>query len=316
VSEVAAVAVLAADGCVAARRAELLDRLTLSGAVLVRGLGVRSAADVAAARDELGLRPADLREHFAPRAALGDGTWAAPEWAEDREMCLHHEQSYAVELPRLLVVGALRVPDSGGETLLGDTRAALAALPAPLVERFRRDGWRLLRNFRPHFGLPWAAAYGTDDPGALARELAERRIGWEWRDGGVLHTEQRRPAVLRHPLTGEECWTNELAFFSAWSIDRAEREVLLGAFGPDGVPMTTAHGDGEPLAEEDFRAVLDAYDAVAVRLPLRPGDLLLLDNVLTAQGRRPYTGARELAVAPAEPVTLSSCAAAELVTPG
>ncbi|MFL6127654.1 MAG: TauD/TfdA family dioxygenase [Mycobacteriales bacterium] len=317
-SEVAAgeVPMLTVAGSVAGRRAELLDLVGRAGAVLVRGLGVRSAADVAAARDALGLRPAELREHFAPRAALGDGTWAAPEWAADREMCLHHEQSYAVELPWLLLTGVLRAPDAGGEALLGDTRAALAALPAPLAARFRRDGWRLLRNFRPHFGLPWSAAYGTDDPRALAHELAGWRIGWQWRDGGVLHTEQRRPAVLRHPVTGEDCWTNQLAFFSAWSIDRAEREILLGAFGPDGVPFTTAHGDGQPLAEEDFRAVLDAYDEILVPLPVQPGDLLLLDNLLTAHGRRPYTGARELAVAPAEPLRLESCAPAQLITAG
>jgi len=38
-------------------------------------------------------------------------------------------------------------------------------------------------------------------------------------------------------------------------------------------------------------------------VPLRPGDVLLLDNLRTAHGREPYTGVREVAVALADPVT-------------
>jgi hypothetical protein len=184
----------------------------------------------------------------------------------------------------------------------------LDRLPAGLVDRFRRQGWLLRRNFRPHFGLSREAAYGTADRAELDRRLAAARIGVRWREDGVLHTMQRRPAVLRHPGTGEDCWVNQLAFFSGWSVDRAEREVLLAAFGPDGIPFTTAHGDGEPLSEADFRTVLDAYDEVAVEVPVRTGDLLLVDNLLTAHGRRPYTGDRRLAVALAEPVRLADCA--------
>jgi hypothetical protein len=229
-------------------------------------------------------------------------------------MCLQHEQGQAVELPRVLVTGVLRAPDSGGEFLLGDTRAVLDRLPAAIAERARGAGWLLVRNFRPHFGLSWSAAYGVGDRDALAAVLADSAVGADWRDGDVLHTTQRRAAVLRHPVTGADCWVNQLAFFSAWSIEAAERQVLLGAFGPDGVPFTTAYGDGE-LPEADYRAILSAYDEVTVRVPAVAGDLLLLDNLLVAHGRRPYTGVRELAVAPAEPVRAADCAPPELIGP-
>jgi alpha-ketoglutarate-dependent taurine dioxygenase len=115
---------------------------------------------------------------------------------------------------------------------------------------------------------------------------------------------QRRAAVVRHPGTGEDCWFNDVAFFSQWSVDAEEREVLLAAFGPDGIPYNTSFGNGGPLGEPDWRRVLDAYDAVMSRVEWRAGDVLVLDNLLTAHGREPFTGDWETAVAPAEPVGL------------
>ncbi|HEY0639683.1 MAG TPA: TauD/TfdA family dioxygenase, partial [Pseudonocardiaceae bacterium] len=253
-------------------------------------------------RDALGLAAAAPAEDFAPREDLGHGVTTAPEWDAGREMCLHHERSYGADLPAVLLLACPRPAATGGVTLLADTRAVLAALPPELVRRFERHGWELTRNFRPFFGLPWATAHGTADPGELTTRLAARDVTADWRADGTLHTTQRRAAVVRHPATGERCWFNELAFFSGWSVDAAEREVLLATFGPDGLPFTTAAGDGTPLDRDEFQAVLDAYDAVAREHEWRPGDVLVLDNVLTAHGRTPFTGERTLLVAPAAPI--------------
>ncbi|WP_412538163.1 TauD/TfdA family dioxygenase [Longispora sp. K20-0274] len=280
----------------------LTAALARTGAVLVRGLAVRTAADLAGARDALGLTEATGQERFAPTTDLGGGVTSAPEWGADREMCLHHEQSFAVTAPRVLLMACAAEPTEGGETLLGDTRAVLTELPADLLARFRAHGWVLERNFRQYFGLPWGTAFGVTDPDALAGYGADRGMTTEWRADGSLHTAQHRPAVVRHPVTGEECWYNDAAFFSQWSIDEAERKVLLSSFGPGGIPFNTALGDGTELTADEWQSVLDAYDAVTVRLRWRVGDLLLVDNVLTAHGRAPYAGPREILVAAADAV--------------
>lgn len=286
---------------------ELSGLMLAHGAVLIRGLDVTTAGDLAGIRDALGYERASLTEHFAQRAELADGVYSAPEWGADREQCLHHEQGYGVDFPRVLLMACLARARSGGAMLLGDTRAVLGHLPPGLNERFRAEGWLLERNFRPHFGLQWPAAFGVRTPQEAESFCSGRLIGCAWQPDGALKARQRRSAIIHHPVTGEACWFNDVAFFSRWSVDAVERDVLLSAFGPDGLTFDTHFGDGGPVTEPDWRGVLDAYDAVLCRVPWHVGDLLLVDNVLTAHGREPYTGHQEVAIAPAEMVPLMDC---------
>jgi hypothetical protein len=288
-------------------RLELSRLLLAHGAVLVGGLGLDGAAGLAGVRAALGYRPAVVQEHFAERHELAERVYSAPAWAPDREQCLHHEQGYGVDFPRLLLMTCLIPADAGGALLLADTRQLLEHLPSQLRDRFEAQGWRLERNFRPHFGLGWPAAFGVRTPEEADRYCAERLIGCTWEPDGVLHVTQRRSAIVRHPLTRQACWFNDIAFFSQWSVDAEERQVLLSAFGPGGLPFGTHFGDGDPLTEQAWRSLLDAYEAVMLRVRWQPGDLLLIDNVLCAHGREPYSGPLELAVAPAETVALTDC---------
>jgi hypothetical protein len=282
---------------VTAHRDQLRAALRQAGTVLVRGLRWDGPADLARIRAALGAAPARLCELFAGRQDLGDHVYGPPQWPAEREMCAHHEQGHAVEFPRLLILGCRRPAASGGAALLADTRAVAAYLPADLGDRFRRHGWRLIRTFRPHLGLSWAEAFGTNDPSALERYCADRAIDSRWLADGTLRTEQRRRALIRHPETGAICWFNQVAFLSQWSVDEAERAVLLDSFGPDGLPFNTSYGNGTPLGEDEFAALLHAYDKALVRLHWQRGDVLLLDNVLTAHGRRPFEGTRRVLVA-------------------
>jgi alpha-ketoglutarate-dependent taurine dioxygenase len=297
-----------AAGWAAVHRHELAEALRLHGALHVTGLAVATAADLAAIRDALGgaLGGAPV-EPFAARVDLGHGVWSPPEWAADREQCLHHEEAYGLSFPALLLLACLAPARSGGQLLLGDTRAVLAALPADLADRFRVAGWRLERTFRPHFGLPLAAAFGTSDRAAVERACAERLIACEWQPDGVLHLSRRRSAVVTHPVTGDECWFNDVGFFSGWAVDAAERKLLVSAFGQRGLPFDAGFGDGRALPEADYRAILTAYEKALVRVPWQAGDLVLVDNLLTAHGREPYTGSWDVAVAPADPVPLAAC---------
>jgi alpha-ketoglutarate-dependent taurine dioxygenase len=260
---------------------------------------VDSPAALARVRDGMGLEPFAPQELFAPRADLGDGVYSAPEWASDREMCHHHEGSYGVTYPDLLLLTTLRAPDGGGVLLLADTARVLEALPPAFADRFRTHGWLLTRTFRPYLGLPWRTAFGSDDREEVSTLLDARKVEYAWSKDGTLTTRQHRPAVVTHPEDGAECWFNDLAFFNQWALDQAERDVLLKTFGPEGLPFNTFLGDGTPLTPDDFQTLLDAYDAAGRQATLTPGELLVLDNVRTAHGREPYTGQWDLAVAPA-----------------
>lgn len=292
----------------ATTRAGMLRELaSRHGAVRVTGLDIADGAQLAAVRDAIAAVRAEFAEQFAPCRPVGEAVYTSQEWTADREMCLHHEQSQAIRFPGLLLVACVRAPDTGGATLLGDTRRVLRELPTDLVQRFRERGWSLERNFRSELGLSWPTVFGTHDPAEVESSCAGRSIELEWLRDGTLRTVQRRSAVLCHPVADELCWFNDVAFFSQWSVPEPERALMLETFGPHGLPFNTGYGDGQHVDRDEFDAILAAYNRTTVRVAWQPGELLLVDNLLTAHGREPYTGQRELLVALAEPVPRPAC---------
>src|SRR5260370_16323904 len=223
----------------ATHRDELAALLLTHGSVLVSGLQLRTAEDLAEVRTALGLRPARLHEQFAERRSLGHDIYSAPLWPADREECLHHEQGYGIDFPRVMVVAWLVLARAGGAMLIGDTRAALDLLPPELIARFRADGWLLERNFLPYFGLRWSAALGASSPDEAERICAERAVDWSWGPDGVLHLVQRRSGVVRHPVTGAAHWFNDGALFNHSRFHLHEPPVLVYAVRGRGLPLDT-----------------------------------------------------------------------------
>ncbi|WP_338680995.1 TauD/TfdA family dioxygenase [Streptomyces acidiscabies] len=272
------------------------------GAVLVRGLRMSSHADAAAASRALTSELMTEVEGFAPRKALPGGVYSSSEWPADQPMCMHHELSSAPRYPQWLVFSCLKASASGGVVSVADAAKVLDSLPAGIVEPFEREGWQLVRSYDQLVGPSSADAFGTADPQAVERYCATHGIEFRRLPGGALQTRQTLPAVVKHPLTGRRCWFNQIAFLNEWTMDPAIRAYLVGEFGPEGLPFTTFLGDGTPLDPATVEAVNATYDRHAVDVPLRDGDLLLVDNIGTAHSRAPYSGARELVVALGDPL--------------
>jgi alpha-ketoglutarate-dependent taurine dioxygenase len=281
----------------AATHREALRALVLEhGALLVRGLGLRNAETVSGVAARLTTLMVE-REGFATRTRLPGGAYSSSEWASDMPMCMHHELSYSRTFPATMIFACLAVAESGGEIELADAAVMAAELPAELIDGFVREGWWLSRNYHPETGQSWQDAFGTDDRDAVAAYCADNGIVHRWRDGQVLRTWQRRPALLDHPVTGARCWFNQIAFLNEWTMEEAIREYLVAEFGVDGLPFNTGQGTGQRLGASTVDALNTAYARRAVRVRWQPGDLLVVDNVRTSHSRLPYTGRREVVVA-------------------
>jgi len=271
------------------------------GSLLVRGLGLREVAETEAVFRHLGSLMTEM-EAFAPRQRYAPGVYSSSKWPSNQPMCMHHELSYALETPGLMLFACLVAAAAGGATPVADSPAVLDELPAELVERFERVGWLLIRNYKDEIGASFAEAFGTDDRGAVERYCRANAIEFEWRDGGALRTWQRRPAVVRHPLTGRRCWFNQIAFLSEWTLAAEVREYFVDIYGEDGLPFNTRLGNGDPIGADVVEVINEAYEANSVREHWQAGDLLLVDNVRTAHGREPFEGAREIVVAMADAI--------------
>ncbi|RBY79059.1 TauD/TfdA family dioxygenase [Blastococcus sp. TF02-09] len=272
------------------------------GSLLVRGLGLRDAVETGAVFSRLADVLVAEREAFAPREVVADGVHSSTPWPAAQAMCMHHELSYLRDVPGLLLLACLTPPTDGGSTGLADGAAVLEALPPDLVARFEREGWLLVRTYNDEIGASWTEAFGTSDRAAVEFYCRAQDIAFAWQPDGGLRTSQRRPAVVRHPVTGRRGWFNQVAFFSEWTLDPEVREYLVDVHGEDGLPFTTRFGDGAPIGEDVVALLNEVYPAHTVREPWQTGDLMLVDNIRTAHDREPYTGQREVLVGLGDPV--------------
>ena len=297
-----------AAGWAAGHRNALRAMVAVHGSVLVRGLGLHDAAQTGAVFQRLAASLMPEQEAFAPRQAYPGGLYSATPWPPNQQMCMHHELSYKLEFPGLMMFACLTAPASGGATTVSDSPTVLGALPADLVQRFEREGWMLVRNYNEDFGASVEQAFGTDDRGEVERYCRASATEFEWQPDGTLRTWQRRSAVVRHPVTGQRCWFNQIAFLNERTIDPEVREYLVDLYGEDGLPFTTRFGSGDPVGEDIVELLNETYEAHTRREPWQSGDLLLVDNVRTAHSREPYDGPREMLAGLADPVRLADCA--------
>jgi hypothetical protein len=286
-------------------RDRLLTSVAQEGALMVRGLELRAVPEVEAVMRLLQVEPMVERESFAPRTVHAPGIYAATDWPPNQQMCMHHEMSYALRFPGLMLFACLEPPSTGGATPVADARAVLEALPAELVTRFEQGGWMLIRTYNDEIGASWEDAFGTDDRSAVEEYCRAHAIDLAWQPDGGLRTRQTRSAVIRHHRTGERCWFNQVAFLSQWTLEAEIREYLVDVYGPDGLPFDTRFGNGDPVGEEVVATINATYEAHTRQEPWRAGDLLLVDNVSAAHSREPFAGPREVVVGMGDPVDLA-----------
>jgi alpha-ketoglutarate-dependent taurine dioxygenase len=285
------------------------------GSVRVSGLGLRDAAEAGAVFERLSTGLMTETEAFAPRQSYSEGVHSSSTWPPSQPMCMHHELSYRLEFPGLMLFACLEAPADGGATAVADAATVLGALPGDLVERFEREGWILTRNYNDEIGASVAEAFGTEDRGAVESYCRANAIEFEWQSDGGLRTRQHRSAVVRHPDSGERCWFNQIAFLNEWTIDPEVREYLVDVYGADGLPFNTRFGNGDPIGTDVVQLLNEVYEANTAREPWQAGDLMLVDNVRTAHSREAFAGAREVLVAMSDPVRLADCSPAVEVAP-
>jgi alpha-ketoglutarate-dependent taurine dioxygenase len=278
------------------RHAAVVDRwLHRWGAVLFTGfrVGLASFGTVAGALTGSAL---PYRERSSPRTQLAPGVYTSTDYPADQPIPLHNENSYQLGFPARLAFCCTEPPGEGGATPLADCRRVLDRIPPAVVAAFRDKGVRYVRTYTEGLGLPWREAFQSDTRRGVEDYCAGQDIAVRWLESDGLRTEQVRPAVEVHPVTGEEVWFNHAAFFHPSSLPPAVHDALVARHGQDGLPTTVTYGDGSPIDPAALSAIRDAYAAETVAVPWRRGDVLLVDNLLAAHGRQPFTGARTVIV--------------------
>jgi alpha-ketoglutarate-dependent taurine dioxygenase len=269
-------------------------QLLKSGAILFRGFALNSVDHFERLATAMGGELMKYQERSSPRSQVGDHVYTSTDYPAEQSIFPHNEHSYSRTIPLRLFFCCLVPARQGGETPIGDCRKIFHRIDPHIREQFARKKYMYVRNFGDGFGLPWQTAFQTTDRAKVETYCRANDIEFQWKEDDRLRTSQVRPAIARHPRTGEMVWFNHATFFHVSTLDPQIRNGLLAQFELEDLPNNTYYGDGSPIEPAVLDELRRAYRQEMVTFSWQPGDLIMLDNMLTSHSRNPFVGPRKI----------------------
>jgi alpha-ketoglutarate-dependent taurine dioxygenase len=280
--------------------AELLTH----GALLFRNFHVKSVSEFEKFIGVVSSGTIEYRFRASPRTRVSGNIYTSTDYPADQSIFPHNEHAYSPVFPLRIFFFCATPAEKGGETPIGDGRQILRHISAQTVERFLKKKVMYVRNYNDGFGLPWETVFQTTDRSVVEEYCRAHNIALEWKVGDRLRTREVGPAVVRHPRTGEKVWFNHAAFFHVSTLPPELRDGVLGAVEKEeDLPTNTYYGDGTAIEPSVLDELREAYQRELVVFSWRCGDVLMVDNMLTVHGRKPFQGPRQVVVGMAEPTS-------------
>lgn len=196
--------------------------------------------------------------------------------------------------------GCATAPSRGGETSLADSRQVFNLIDPEIRRRFIEKNVMYVRNYQEGVGLDWQTVFRTKSKSEVEARCRQARMSYEWKSADRLVTRCVRRATAIHPKTGEEVWFNQAQHWHPSCLDAEVRQSLNTLFREEDLPRNCFYGDGTVIEDQVMESICDVYRNLETADPWQQGDVLMIDNMLVAHGRNPYTGPRKLLVAMGE----------------
>ena len=236
-----------------------------------------------------------------PRSQVSSGVYTSTEYPPHQSIPLHNEQAYTRDWPMKIWFYCQQPAQQGGETPIADSRLIHRDMHTAIRNRFAERGVMYVRNYGNGLDVDWRQVFGTESKAEVEAYCAAHSIICEWKDGDELRTRQVCQGIAVHPVTGDAVWFNQAHLFHVSSLAPELRESLLDIVGdPLELPRNAFYGDGSPIDDETLATVRGVLDRHKIIFPWQAGDVVMLDNMLTAHAREPFKGPRRVIVAMAQ----------------
>lgn len=270
------------------------------GAVLLRNFAIQNAKRMEKVMSQFGQGFLSYVDGNSPRTKLTSKVYTSTEYPPEYEISLHNELSYSHVFPETLFFCCQIAPKVAGHTTIADCRKVLLDMDKSIVEQFEKHNISYYRNLHNGlgFGPSWQETFETQDKGEVERYCAQADIDFKWQ-GESLHLVQTVPGIISHPVTGEKVWFCQADQFHPSNLPTDLYNDIndLAKGTKENFPTYVTFGNGQEIPLDMFREIQHTFARHTIRFPWHKGDLLIIDNVLTAHGRSAFSGPRKILVA-------------------
>jgi hypothetical protein len=271
-------------------------KLHKHGGILFRGFGLSTPEDfervAAAIYNEIYAEYGDL-----PREGVAGKIYTSTPYPEDKAILYHNESSHMNAWPTRISFFCVLAAKEGGCSPVVDCRKVYNDLDSVVRQKFEEKGLTYVRNFSDGLDVSWQRFFQTEDRAVVEEACKKQGFIPEWTGKDGLRVHQRCRGVLRHPVTGEMSFFNQVQLHHVHCLDPEVRQSLLSIFKREDLPRHVYYGDGSEIEDSVMDHIGEIYEKHAVRFRWREGDMITLDNMITAHARDPFVGPRKIVVA-------------------
>lgn len=273
---------------------EIKDRLSTSGAILLRGFPVKTDEEFDEIVASFNYETFTYEESLsnAVRVNRTPRVFTANEAPPSEGIFLHNEMAQTPIFPTRLFFFCERSAETQGETSLcrcDYLYDELLKADPEFIRACEEKGVKYTNvmpngdDARSGQGRGWQATLGVSDRQEAEVRLAELGYSWTWLADGSLGATSAALPTVRHLSDGVSVFFNQLiAAHQGWS-DVSHLGAKIICFG-----------DGSNITDEQMENVIRAADELVFDVPWQNGDVALVDNLKVMHGRRPFTGKRTI----------------------
>ncbi|MBD2335848.1 TauD/TfdA family dioxygenase [Calothrix sp. FACHB-156] len=276
-------------------------QLILYGGLLFRNFSISYHGEFANFMQAVAGELIEYSYRSTPRTQVDGNIYTSTEYPPEQSIPLHNEMAYSLNWPMKIAFFCVKAAMQGGETPIADSRKVFQRINPKIKERFIQKNIMYVRNYGQGIDLPWETVFQTNNKAEVEAYCQSAGIDFTWLDGNRLRTSQVCQAVATHPQTGDLVWFNQAHLFHISSLKSEVRKSLLAVLNAEELPRNSYYGDGSEIETSLLEEIQSIYEQQTVTFSWQEGDILLLDNMLVAHGRKPFSGARKVLVGMAQP---------------